>query len=171
MNLEARERLIQIIKKARGKTSQRAFGKLLGVSATAVQLWEKGETVPDTENLIQIAERAGYSLQELLAYLEGKPLGEPVNQLDVTLRWLETASSSELAVLLHAVGDRLSAVLEGHQSNGLRGAYPLPSSVEVRSEEFRPSSVDQFDHSRAKNNRGSTRNKAGPKLDIANKKG
>ncbi len=39
--------------------SQRAFGKLLGVSATAVQLWEKGESIPDTQNLANIAARAG----------------------------------------------------------------------------------------------------------------
>ncbi len=44
----------QIIKLARGSMSQRAFGKLLGVSATAVQLWEKGKSIPDMENLAQI---------------------------------------------------------------------------------------------------------------------
>ncbi|WP_339374334.1 helix-turn-helix domain-containing protein [Oscillatoria nigro-viridis] len=31
--------------------SQRAFGKLLGVSATAVQLWERGDTVPGNGKL------------------------------------------------------------------------------------------------------------------------
>ncbi|HAJ63796.1 MAG TPA: transcriptional regulator, partial [Cyanobacteria bacterium UBA8543] len=48
MNSEGKEKLIEIVKRARGEMSQRAFGKLLGVSATAVQLWEKGQTIPDT---------------------------------------------------------------------------------------------------------------------------
>ena len=111
VNLESREKLVQIVKKARGSMSQRAFSKLLGVSATAVQLWEKGETIPDTDNLRQIAEYAGYSLEDLLLYLRGKPIGEPVDQLDQTLKWLETAPVSDLVVLLHAVADKLSAAL------------------------------------------------------------
>jgi transcriptional regulator with XRE-family HTH domain len=51
VNIQNRQKLSEIIKTARGTMSQRAFGKLLGVSATAVQLWERGDTVPDTENL------------------------------------------------------------------------------------------------------------------------
>lgn len=71
MNTQSRQKLIEIIKLARGSMSQRAFGKLLGVSATAVQMWEKGVKVPDTENLAQIAARAGYTLEELLCCLAG----------------------------------------------------------------------------------------------------
>ena len=63
MNIESREKLIEIIKQARGSLSQRSFAKILGVSATAVQLWEKGVNVPDAENLAQIAPRAGYTIR------------------------------------------------------------------------------------------------------------
>ena len=66
MNIENRQKLSEIIKTARGTMSQRAFGRLLGVSATAVELWERGDTVPDTENLAKLAARAGYSLEELV---------------------------------------------------------------------------------------------------------
>ena len=55
MNIQNRQKLSEIIKTARGTMSQRAFGKLLGVSAIAVQLWERGDTVPDTENLAKLA--------------------------------------------------------------------------------------------------------------------
>jgi len=56
--------------------SQRAFAAL-GVSTTAVQLWEKGVNA-DTENLAKIAARLGYKLDELLSYLAGKPVPEPL---------------------------------------------------------------------------------------------
>ena len=46
MNIESRQKLIEIIKLARGTMSQRALGKDLGVSTTAVQMWEKGLKVP-----------------------------------------------------------------------------------------------------------------------------
>jgi DNA-binding XRE family transcriptional regulator len=42
VNIESKGKLIEIIKLARASMSQRAFGKVLGVSATAVQLREKG---------------------------------------------------------------------------------------------------------------------------------
>jgi transcriptional regulator with XRE-family HTH domain len=115
VNLEGRKKLIEIIKKARGSISQRAFGKLLGVSATAVQLWEKGQTIPDTENLAQIAVRAGFRMEELICYLEGKPLPEPVELSDM-LKKIECMPLSELAVISRAVVERLAAAVESSNS-------------------------------------------------------
>lgn len=103
--------MIEIVKRARGSMSQRAFGKLLGVSATAVQLWEKGQTIPDTENLAQIAARAGFTMEELFCYLEGKPLPEPVD-LTVMLKQIQCMPISEVAVLGRAIFDRLAAAAE-----------------------------------------------------------
>lgn len=111
MNLEARKKLIEVVKMARGSMSQRAFGKLLGVSATAVQLWEKGETVPDTENLAQIAARAGYTIEELLKYLDAKPLPDPsdVNQI---LKHINSMPLSQVAIIVKAAADRLATAAE-----------------------------------------------------------
>ncbi|MEG4271851.1 MULTISPECIES: helix-turn-helix transcriptional regulator [unclassified Microcoleus] len=111
VNAEAKKKLIEIVKLARGSMSQRAFGKLLGVSATAVQLWEKGQSIPDTENLAQIAVRAGFTMEELLAHLEGKPMREPVDTNDL-LKKIQCMPISELAVIGRAVMDRLAAVAE-----------------------------------------------------------
>ncbi|MEG4812003.1 helix-turn-helix transcriptional regulator [Microcoleus sp. F8-D3] len=74
--------------------SQRAFGKILGVSATAVQLWERGDTVPDTENLAKLAARAGYSLEELLRFLDGKPVSDPLDIQDIVNKIRFFASKS-----------------------------------------------------------------------------
>jgi transcriptional regulator with XRE-family HTH domain len=111
VNLEARKKLIEVVKMARGAMSQRAFGKLLGVSATAVQLWEKGETVPDTENLAKIAARAGYTMEELLNYLDAKPLPEPsdVNQI---LKHIKSMPLNEVAIIAHAAVERIVAAAE-----------------------------------------------------------
>jgi putative transposase len=45
-----------------------------------------------------------YDLSKYVAQLADE---FPANQLDQTLKWLETASESDLAVLLHAVADKL----------------------------------------------------------------
>ncbi len=111
MDSEARKKLIDIVKMARGSISQRAFGKLLGVSPTAVQLWEKGESIPDTRNLAQIAERAGYTMEELLHYLGLKQTSETsdVNQI---VKQIKVMPLSQVAIVGQAVMDRLAAAAE-----------------------------------------------------------
>jgi transcriptional regulator with XRE-family HTH domain len=133
VNTDSREKLIEIIKLARGSISQRAFGKMLGVSATAVQLWEKGINVPDTENLAQIAARAGYTLEDLLSYLDGKPRQEP-SELSVILRQIQQMPLSQLSQVLQAAADRLAAMAEagenkaqGSQTGTLVGQEPNQS--------------------------------------------
>ncbi|QSJ16913.1 helix-turn-helix transcriptional regulator [Nostoc sp. UHCC 0702] len=111
MNIESRQKLIEIIKLARGSLSQRAFGKLLGVSATAVQMWEKGLKVPDTENLAQIASRAGYTMEELISCLEGKPIQE-TSDLNLILRQIKHMPLSQVAQIVQAAAERLAAVAE-----------------------------------------------------------
>nr|WP_226585428.1 helix-turn-helix transcriptional regulator [Microseira wollei] len=111
VNIEGRDKLIAIVKKARGAMSQRAFGKLLGVSATAVQLWERGDTVPDTENLAKIAARSGYTLEELLGFLEGKPLSDP-SEINQILNKIKVMPLSQVAMIGRAVADRFSEVSE-----------------------------------------------------------
>ena len=107
MKIKGREKLIEIIKLARGSMSQRAFGKLLGVSATAVQLWEKGETIPDTENLVQIAKRAGYTLEELLSCLGGKPVAEPSDIAQI-LRQIKFMPLNQVAMIIQAAAERVA---------------------------------------------------------------
>ena len=111
MDLEARNKLVEVVKIARGSMSQRGFGKLLGVSATAVQFWEKGESIPDIENLAQIAARAGYTMEELLNYLGIKPIAETtdVNQM---VKHIKSMPLSEVAIIGRAVMDRLAAAAE-----------------------------------------------------------
>jgi transcriptional regulator with XRE-family HTH domain len=114
VNIESREKLIEIIKLARGSMSQRAFGKLLGVSATAVQLWEKGVNVPDTEYLAQIAARAGYTLEELLCCLEGRAVPE-ISDLSVILRQIKYMPLSQVAQIAQAIAERFASVAEASQ--------------------------------------------------------
>ena len=111
MDLEARKKLIEVVKLARGSMSQRGFGKLLGVSATAVQLWEKGESIPDTQNLANIAAKAGYTMEELLNYLGVKPVPQSsdVNQI---VKYIKSMPLSEVAIIGRAVMDRLATAAE-----------------------------------------------------------
>jgi transcriptional regulator with XRE-family HTH domain len=115
VNIESREKLIEIIKLARGSMSQRAFGKLLGVSATAVQYWEKGVTVPDMENLAQIAKRAGYTLEEILSCLEGKPVSES-SDLNQILRQIKYMPLTQVAMIVQAAAERFATAAESSGS-------------------------------------------------------
>lgn len=111
MNIQNREKLSEIIKTARGAMSQRAFGKLLGVSATAVQLWERGDTVPDTENLAKIAARTGYSLEEFLSLLDGNRVSKAPEINDIVKK-IQFLPLSQVALIGRAVADRFAAAAE-----------------------------------------------------------
>ena len=107
------EKLIEIIKLARGSMSQRAFGKLLGVSATAVQMWEKGETIPQIGNLTQIAARAGYKLDKLLEYLKypTQPQQE-LSDLQKILRQIKVMPLSDVVKIAQAATERFAQAAE-----------------------------------------------------------
>ncbi len=111
MDTQSRQKLIEIIKLARGSLSHPAFGKQLGVSATVVQMWEKGVKTPDKENLAQIAALTGYSLEELLYCLEGKPVPE-ATELTVILRQVHNMPLSQVAIVGRTIMDRLATATE-----------------------------------------------------------
>ncbi|MEG4069663.1 helix-turn-helix transcriptional regulator [Microcoleus sp. Pol11C2] len=108
VNAEAKKKLSEFVKLARGSINLTAFGKLLGVSPASVLYWEKGQVLPDTKNLTQIAIRAGFTMEELMAHLEDKPVQEAVDINDL-LKKIQCIPISELAVIGRVVMDRLAA--------------------------------------------------------------
>ncbi|MEG4390706.1 transcriptional regulator [Microcoleus sp. N9_A2] len=108
VDAEAKKKLSEVVKLARGSMSLSAFGRLLGVSAASVLYWEKGQVLPDTKNLTQIATRAGFTMEELMAHLEGKPMREPVDTNEL-LKKIQCMSLSDLAVIVRAGVERLAA--------------------------------------------------------------
>lgn len=111
VDIEAKKKVIEVVKMARGSMSQRAFAKLLGVSATAVQLWEKGDNIPDIGNLVKIAAKAGYTMEELLNYLDAKPLPQ-TSDLNEIIKQIKSMPLSEVATIAQAAVARLAAAAE-----------------------------------------------------------
>ena len=64
MNLEIAQRLQQL-RKQHGY-SQEGLAEKLGLSRQAVSKWERAESAPDTDNLIELARLYGVSIDELL---------------------------------------------------------------------------------------------------------
>ena len=77
MNLDIAERLAQM-RRRRG-LSQGELARALGLSRQAVSKWERGESSPDTENLVALADFYGVSLDELVrpgCSAEAKPAAD-----------------------------------------------------------------------------------------------
>jgi transcriptional regulator with XRE-family HTH domain len=111
VDLEARKKLIEVAKIARASMSQRAFAKVLGVSYTTVQLWEKGESIPDIENLANIAARAGYTMEELLNYIGIKPIAQS-SDLNQIVKDIKSMPLSDVAIIGRVVMERLATAAE-----------------------------------------------------------
>lgn len=76
MNIKTADRLLEL-RKAYGY-SQEALAEKIGVSRQAISKWERGESSPDTDNLIALANVYGITLDELL---EGeKPIKKSVKE-------------------------------------------------------------------------------------------
>ena len=111
MKPEGRKKLSQIARAARGSMSQRAFAKFLGVSYTTVQAWERGDSIPDIQNLAKIADRADYSIEELFSDLGIRTASEP-SDLAVILRQLNKMPLTDVATIVQAGVARISAAVE-----------------------------------------------------------
>jgi transcriptional regulator with XRE-family HTH domain len=103
---ESAERLTELVKRARGKLSQRKFAEELGISWTTVYAWEKGKRFPDRENLLKIATRAGCSFDAAIAYLNEGEVPQPV-EIDKILTSIKFMQPKDLALVGHAIADRL----------------------------------------------------------------
>jgi transcriptional regulator with XRE-family HTH domain len=106
-----KSRIAKLVKLARGGMSQRAFGIDLGVSSTAVQHWENGVAMPSASSLFKIAARAGYTFEDVQAYLDGQELPD----VDVTaqiIKSIQNLSLNQIAIIDRAMADRLMAIAE-----------------------------------------------------------
>ena len=95
------ERLTQLIRELRGHQSQRQFAKRLGVSQSAVNLWESGQAWPETENLEKLGALKGWNLEEIQTYLiKGElPSFEPLDQLLDRVRSLPSEAVIKIAAV------------------------------------------------------------------------
>lgn len=100
MNPKAK-RLTTFIQELRGSQSQRQLAKQLGVSQGSVNLWESGQSLPDTENLDKLAALKGWSLSDLQAYLvKGDlPDREPLEHILNTVRSLPLEAVAQVAAV------------------------------------------------------------------------
>ena len=76
------EKLFELRKKA--GYSQEELAEKIFVSRQAVSKWERGEALPDTENLVALSKLYGISLDELF----GTPLKQPEKQKGNVEVWL-----------------------------------------------------------------------------------
>lgn len=68
------QRLALLLKELRGNCSFREFAAIIGTTHTNVRQWESGKGEPRLRVLGKIAALRGWTLDELMIYLEGEPL-------------------------------------------------------------------------------------------------
>ncbi len=83
------ERLMKL-RRAKG-LSQEALGDMVGVTRQTVSKWERGDSTPELEKLVELARVFGVSLDELAGLAHGAPGGQPAadtaSQQRMDWRW------------------------------------------------------------------------------------
>ncbi len=70
---EFNHKLATLLKELRGNCSFREFAAIIGTTHTNVRQWESGKGEPRLRVLGKIAALKGWTLDELMVYLEGEP--------------------------------------------------------------------------------------------------
>jgi len=89
MNIEIANRLVQL-RKAHGY-SQESLAAALGISRQAVSKWERAESSPELENVLELARIYGITLDALL---KGEAAAAPVEEADTTGQAEETEAGA-----------------------------------------------------------------------------
>lgn len=99
--IEFNQKLATLLKELRGSRSYRDFAEVIGASHTDVRRWESGKGEPRLRVLRKIAALRGWTLDELMVYLEGEVLPkEPrIPQLLAEVRSLPLEAVAQVAAV------------------------------------------------------------------------
>lgn len=99
--IEFNQKLATLLKELRGNCSFRDFAEKIGATHTDVRRWESGKGEPRLRVLGKIAALRGWTLDELMVYLEGEALPkEPrIPQLLAEVRSLPLEAVAQIAAV------------------------------------------------------------------------
>lgn len=99
--IEFNQKLATLIKELRGSRSYRDFAEMIGATHTDVRRWESGKGEPRLRVLGKIAAIRGWTLDELMVYLEGEalPKGPRIPQLLAEVRSLPSEAVAQIAAV------------------------------------------------------------------------
>ena len=106
---EFNQKLATLIKEMRGNCSFREFAGIIGTTHTNVRQWESGKGEPSLRVLRKIAAQRGWTLDELMVYLEGSalPKGPRIPQLLAEVRSLPFEDAVQVAkVALETIANK-----------------------------------------------------------------
>jgi len=128
MNIEIANRLFELRKT--NNLSQEELAAKIGVSRQAVSKWERAESSPDTDNLIQLARLYEMSLDELLFTTEPVDKNEPkkTEQVSIGRNGLYVLDKDGTEVHIDSTGIRVNVNDETVESEN---AYPFVPIVVV----------------------------------------
>ena len=117
------------------KLSQEALAEKMGLSRQAISKWERGESAPDTENLILLSGIYGITLDELLHGKETKetaeePIEKPIEEIEPKEEATEISSAERRRIGCADYGRRKDFT-EGKEKTPKKrkAAAPVPRRI------------------------------------------
>ena len=133
MNIEIANRLFELRKK--NALSQEGLADRIGVSRQAVSKWERAESSPDTDNLIQLAKLYEMSLDELLFTTEpvgknetgqdGETDAKPADQVSIGRDGIHISDKDGTEVHIDMAGVRVEVKDETDVSVAIAPVLPI----------------------------------------------
>jgi transcriptional regulator with XRE-family HTH domain len=103
-----RDRLSQLLlEMLKAGLTQRVLARKIGISYASVQAYVNGDQYPRMESKVKIAAYKGWTLEELEAYLEDRPVKAQDNNIDEFLQGVRTMTPGNAAKVAKAALDRV----------------------------------------------------------------
>ncbi len=106
MDKNFRDRFAKSVRELRGERSQGEFAKALGCSQATITGWEKGQNIPNLENLEKLAELANQLPEEFLANLYGRQISTAA--APILTDAIATMTCIEVSQVTMAIANRLA---------------------------------------------------------------
>lgn len=99
--IEFNQKLADLVRDLRGSISLRDFAEMIGATHTDIRRWESGKGEPRLRVLRKIASLRGWTLDELIVYLEGEEtlVGPRIPQLLAEVRSLPSEAVAQVAAV------------------------------------------------------------------------
>jgi len=102
-----KQRLSKLLRELQGDLSLRTFARKIHINYASVSAYIHGDSYPESKNLEKIATAKGWTLEELEAHLEDRPL-EPVKPVEEVLRDVRVMSPEDATKVAEAALHRIA---------------------------------------------------------------
>lgn len=112
---QQKQRLSKLLRELQGDLGLRAFSRKIGINYASLTAYMFGDSFPESKNLTKVAVAKGWTLEEIEAYLDDRPV-EPEKPIKEVLKEIRIMSAQDAKRAATEALNRLAQLAGAHDS-------------------------------------------------------